>query len=561
MAEEFTPRPDQIATLAKLMQTPRYIDRSEPGTGKTLPACLYTWWNWTRQGKKTVWLQPLGIVGKNRQELLRFTDFKPDEVVIFKGPPPAVKTVNLLTDLKTKPVYQVVDKDKKRFFVVDGVRTFPVSSEMINDLWEGRCLSVTPADGTLRQKSSKPQIIGRVEITPRGEEFLNQGTLQQQLRLNAKVILMGADAFADHQGWLLKHNPDIDLIIGDEWHTMFAGNASARTQALYAALQHVARLEIMTGTLVKGKLSSAYPAIAMIEPRYYGCYESFMNYHAILDGHNKPIGWINIPKFQAILSRHSTLIKFKDVYGDVPVVFQTEYVDLAGAQLAAYKEFEDKAILELEDMFLTGANEGVNLIRARQILSCPEIFKIGRGETTARDERLSVHLEDHKATGEPFVIFTASMPEQERILKMCSDMGFRVGLMNGNTSTARRVKNDEDFRAGRLDGLVCSPQVAAFGYNWGHVDHFIYLHMTYGEDDFEQSWKRGTRGVRTRPLLVTLITYDDTVEEAVLGVIVKKMHLAKEIDPHKQVINLHGRKPKFDKLEPLLNMAGGETNG
>jgi len=266
-----------------------------------------------------------------------------------------------------------------------------------------------------------------------------------------------------------------------------------------------------------------------------------MSFHAILDDWGKPVCWINLEKFQEILSRHSTLVTFKDVYGDAPVIFQTEYIDLGGPQRAAYMEFAAKAILELEETFLTGASPGVNLIRARQLLSSPEIFGIGKGHKTARDEALLVHLQEHEASGEPFVIFTASVPEQERIYKMCSDMGFRMGLMNGNTSTAQRVKNDEEFCARQLDGLVCSPQVAAFGYNWGFVDHFIYLHMAYGDDDFEQSYKRGTRGIRTRPLRVTLLTYEDTVEENVLGVIIKKMYIAQEVDPHKQVINLFGR--------------------
>ena len=216
MADDFTTRPDQIATLAKLIGNPRHIDRSEPGTGKTLPACLYSFWNHQRQGKQTVWLQPLGIIGKNRKEILRFTEFKPDEEVIVGG---------------------------------------------------------TPTQRIAQYKS------------------------------HARVYLMGADMFGREWDKLLEENPGIDLIIGDEWHTMFAGNDSARTQALYQASRYISRIEPMTGTLVKGKLSSAYPAIHLCEPRYYGSYKGFMNYHCILDDWGKPAAWINIQRADAPPSR------------------------------------------------------------------------------------------------------------------------------------------------------------------------------------------------------------------------------------------------------------------
>jgi hypothetical protein len=83
----FELRPDQVEDLAACLRNPRWMLLHDPGVGKTPIACLYSWWNWDRNKKKTVWVQPLAIIKKNRDELLRFSKFLPSEIVIVNGTP------------------------------------------------------------------------------------------------------------------------------------------------------------------------------------------------------------------------------------------------------------------------------------------------------------------------------------------------------------------------------------------------------------------------------------------------------------------------------------------
>jgi len=463
MGIDFVLRPDQIEDLGALIRNPRHGLWSEPGTGKTPVACLYTWWVWDRLKKHTVWLQPLAIIEKNREELLLWTDFKEHEVVIVEG---------------------------------------------------------TPAQRA------------RLYADP-----------------NIKVFLMGADTFGREWEQILAHHP-VGLVVGDEWHKMFSTNDSKRTQALYQAMKHIDRLTPMTGTLVRGRLNSAFPAIHLIQPRYYGHHRTFMNRHAIQDEYGKVIGWVKIDIVQEILRAHGQNRLYSEVYGDIPVVFQTHYCKMSTAQSKAYKEFEEKAILELEGAFLDGSLPGVNLIRARQILSSPEIFGLCKGEMTGRDALLDIQMTDHLEMGTPWMIGSASVPEQERVAAYLEKNGMRVGLMNGETPRKERGAIDLAFRKRELDTVVVSPEVGSIGFNWGHCDHVSFLHLPYYHDDFDQFWKRCTRGqIRTTPVRVDTLVYEDTVEEGVVGIIVGKMVLSKEVDPTRQVVNLHARKPIFRGIE------------
>ena len=293
----------------------------------------------------------------------------------------------------------------------------------------------------------------------------------------------------------------------------------------------------MTGTLVRGRLNSAYPAIHLIEPRYYFSHEAFMTEHALMDDYGKPIMWMKVDKVAKILKAHSSRRAFEEIYGKVPVVFQTQFVEMLGAQEDAYREFEETAILELEKVFLDGSQPGVNLIRARQILSCPEIFGLCKGATLAKDAMLEIHLEDHIMSGEPLIIGSASKDEQKRVLAMCQKLKMKAHVMNGDTSQVRRGRLDEAFRSGEFQVMIVSPLVGAFGFNWGHVNHCIFLHLDYYADSWEQLYKRMIRGARTRPALVQTIVYKDTVEENVLGVLEKKFSLANQVDDTKEAVS------------------------
>jgi hypothetical protein len=117
-------------------------------------------------------------------------------------------------------------------------------------------------------------------------------------------------------------------------------------------------------------------------------------------------------------------------------------------------------------------------------------------------------------------------------------MGRRVGLMNGQTSSAERNRIDRAFVARELDDVVGSPKTMAVGWNWEHVDHVIPVSYEYQDVDWLQAYRRASRGTRTKTLRVTLLQYADSVDGRVLDIIHEKSVLANRVDPTRPILKL-----------------------
>ncbi|MEN7527931.1 DEAD/DEAH box helicase [Cupriavidus sp. DL-D2] len=455
MKEGLQLRDSQVAALAFGLTQPKLMNLSDPGVGKTAPTCAYMWHLWSTQGVKSVWPQPKSLLVKNRQELLDWSNFKPEEVIII--------------------------------------------------------------DGTKQQRAE--QI-----ADPRG-----------------KVWLMGFKRWSDDWKLILEHHPEIKHMAVDEFHLGYSTWGSKQTQAWYESSKKMKSMVIMTGTIIRGRLTSAFPAIHAIEPRYYGHYGNFLAQHAIMDEYDTIYGWKGHAKLAEIFRRHGFRRTFEDEYGKEAKVIIPETVEMSPKQREAYREFEEAAVLELEDSFLMGDQPAVNAIRCRQILAHPETFGLCLSETTGKDERLKIHFGDAAQSGDPIAVFAALVPEQERIVKLATSMGLRAALINGNVPATKRAKIDEQFRAGLLDCVVASPATAGIGFNWAHLKTMVFASTDYMDDSFIQAYRRGIRGQRDSPLLIYVLEYRDSIEQRIFQIIENKSKDANKVDPTKEVFQLSGQ--------------------
>lgn len=442
MVEGFTLRPYQSAHLAFHIAKKRSLNLSHPGTGKTPTACLYIQYLNRIEKAIVAFVMPKSLLKKNYDELLRFTDFLPEEVAVVDGTPK-----------KREEIY------------------------------------------------ANPKV---------------------------KVFLMGFDCFSREWQKLPK---EFNGVVVDEFHMGYKTNDSKRTQNFYGAMNRVKFFLGMTGTLIDGRLSSAYPAIRVIEPRYYASYKNFLYQHAITDDFGTVIEWTNHAKIKRILAREAVAMTFEEAYkGSPKPIIIPEKCGMDKVHLNAYKEFEDKALLELEDNYLTDSGSGgVHQMRCRQILEAPESIGLEGIPYLGKDEMLKVHLEDTKNSGKPLLIFSVFTAEQERLVKLCEEYGLRTGLINGSISGKNRSKIDQDFRAGRLDVVVGSPETMAVGFNWEHVDTVIFVSIDYKDSNWKQAIQRADRGGRKYPLRVYRLFYDVKVEHRLFEIIKRKQEDSRKV--------------------------------
>jgi hypothetical protein len=216
------------------------------------------------------------------------------------------------------------------------------------------------------------------------------------------------------------------------------------------------------------------------------------------------------------------------VYGNQARIYETEMVDMEPKMREAYLEFESSAVLELEESFLDGSLPGVNAIRARQILGCPEMFGICKNEVSGKDQRLEIHAVDHLEEG-GLVVFASLVPEVERCAKIMREAGLKVGVIHGGVSADDRAEIDRAYQAGELDGVCATYITAGVGFNWQRTKTVVCVDLDYGDDSLEQAIRRGERGLRDHPLRVIFMQYKDSIDQHVEKIVKKKAELTHEV--------------------------------
>lgn len=375
---------------------------------------------------------------------------------------------------------------------------------------------------------------------------------------DAKVFIVSFDFFKPYTNkkaktsraadfeYLKQVHPDIDCCVVDEFHMGYANFESLRTKWWVNYVNKMYSVVMATGTEIDGKLSTVYPIIHIIEPRYYYNYRAFLNEHAIMDEYNRPMGWVKVHKVKAILEKHCVRVTFEETHGEEKIEVIVDPCTLSEAHREFYKDFENTNSIELENEFLNTESGGEVVLRARQILHHPETFE--RKFELGKDEKIKVHIAAAMAANKRIVIFSPFIPEQERLVKVATKMGARAGLINGNVTVgAKRDRVSRQFVNHEIDVLIASPATVGVGFDWNFIDIMIFTTLDYKDSSFVQGYRRGVRGEREKPLLVYVLQYKGTMVEArVFAIVEEKMRLAAEINPQKRVFNFsQPEKPKL----------------
>jgi hypothetical protein len=382
-------------------------------------------------------------------------------------------------------------------------------------------------------------------------------------RKDVAVWLMGPDRFK-------RCYKDLPSNIGahdcDEFHMLFGGSTSARTLAYLDYHRGMDEGIVMTGTLIHGRIDTVFPAIHAIEPRYYSGYDSFLAHHAYLDEYGRPYGWKNHDRIAQILSRHAIRHTFAEVYGEESKVIIPEDADMSTKQRTIYDEFMETLTIDLGDAIIDGSAAPMTILRGRQIMETAFAMNDPRGEEfpkvdlldgklAGKEELLELHFADHARSGEPVVVFATFVSQQNRILELANKAGLRAAIMNGKVSAKQRAAIDLAFRQGQLDCLICTPMVAAFGYNWQfwgpnniEVDHCIFASMDFLDTSFLQAYRRFIRGKRSRPLRITILRYRNSMDQRVFEIIRTKSKDANKVDRSRQIYRFNDNTEEIDMV-------------
>lgn len=427
MNPEFGLRPYQAQHCAFHITHRASLNYSACATGKTYTMAWLAEYYWKTEQCKTVLINPISLSVKNKDEIVRFTDFEEDEVQIVSG---------------------------------------------------------TPAKRVVQWKNTK-----------------------------AKVFIVGPDLFGKEWEQML---PDVKSILVDESHLAYSGHKSARTQAFYMAQKKANHITFFTATPIgSGKASSIYYAFCCCAPLVFANFKRFMNYFAIYNSLGYIIGWRHMDVLGEQLKKFSVGISFKEAFKNAAEnIVSFETCDFGDSDIEEkYRSMEDDALMELDDRYVEANSGGVKLLRCRQLLECPEVFGL-EPKIRDKDELLKSHLQ-HILDGseKQILVYSAFVAEQERIVRICAEMGLRAGLINGSVVGAARASVAKKFESGEFQVLVASPATMAIGFNFEFVSSVVFVSADYDNSAFHQACFRGNRGTRSTPLPIYILVVNCKVEK------------------------------------------------
>lgn len=400
-----------------------------------------------------------------------------------------------------------------------------VMCKYVNDYENGSTIFVMPKSLLIKNQEELSNWTGLKSLIYRG-----QPTLTKWKGETYDVILTTADTLSRHYEHIRKMlTKPLGFLLADETHLYWSSASAKRTQFILAECRKIPRNLWLTGTVIRGRLDSAYPVIQMIEPRYYGNHASFMSQHALKDAFTgEVLGWCNEAKINAILKIHSVNHLFRTVYGDPDYIYLPTHVEINEKHWKYYHEFEQFANLELDDESVLYTTEaGIQTLRCRQILANPEVLGLKIPEY-GKDEWIFENLLNGDYN--KIVLFSALQGEQVRLVRKISERGFKVGLINGTVSTDKRGQIDKDFRDGDLQVIVASPATAGVGLNWHNCEVAAFVSVDYMDDNMTQATFRFIRGKRNKTIPIYLLRYQNTIEDKIYGIIQKKSELASRAD-------------------------------
>lgn len=367
-------------------------------------------------------------------------------------------------------------------------------------------------------------------LTPEQIVMVDGTPEQRKLQMDwamGRVFIMGFDSFANNWEYLRSKYSNVVHLCGDEFHKGFSTHGSQdyrtgkyqgprRTVSFYRYLQKGGDMLAATGTIINGRLTSAYPIIHAINPVYYGTYNTFLAWHCILDDWGNPVMWKNHDRIKTILDQHGRRVTFEEAYGSENKQLFIIACSMGTKQRKAYKEMEEKSILELDNGDLIEATQAsVEVRRCLEIMALPEKFGIIEDNPNGKEARLMDEVETAITEGKQLLIFEPIKAAQYKWRDLLNGMGRKAEVMNGDVTGNARMWQDKNFKSGEISDLVCSPDVAGVGFNWGHIDTIIFMGLDYQDTTFIQNYRRAMRGVREKPLRVLVFQYRGSIDKRI----------------------------------------------
>lgn len=300
---------------------------------------------------------------------------------------------------------------------------------------------------------------------------------------------------------------------------------TARARAL-RAVKAGARIAL-TGTPVENRLSELWSLYALLFPGLLGSRESFRSRFAVPIEQDKDAG---ARDSLARVVRPFLLRRTKgEVARELPARIETVVpVALSAGERGLYDDVRLAALAQVGNA--PGMDERFALLAALtrlRLAAChPRLVDEDSVLPSSKLERLLELVDTVRASGGRALVFSQFVKHLALAREALEARGVSMQYLDGQTPPAERQARVEAFQRGEGDLFLISLRAGGTGLNLTAADHVLHLDPWWNPAVEDQATDRAHRIGQTRPVTVSRLVSEGTLEEAILALHAQKRELA-----------------------------------
>lgn len=324
--------------------------------------------------------------------------------------------------------------------------------------------------------------------------------------------------------WLMeqcRNKPPFDMLVIDE-STSFKDQATKRWRALRRVRAHFKKIVILTGTPSPNSLMDLWAQIYLLDggERLGRTITEYRQNYFVPDKRD------GMRIFSYKIKSSQAEKEIYDRIGDICISLRArDYltlpetmppvvvpVKLSSAELKAYKEMEREQVIQLKGQEITAMSAAAVSTKLMQLANGAIYDSDGRTIEVhkAKLEALQEIAESNE--GSPLLVFYSFRSDLARIQK--------------TFPKARKLESAQDIRdwnTGKVPMLLAHPASAGYGLNLqagGHI--IVWYGLTWSLEQYQQANARLKRQGQTRPVVISHLVAEGTIDERVMQVLKHK---------------------------------------
>jgi SNF2 family DNA or RNA helicase len=185
------------------------------------------------------------------------------------------------------------------------------------------------------------------------------------------------------------------------------------------------------------------------------------------------------------------------------------YTELKRAAVARLSKLKDEGLITVRHLF----TESLRLLQIVGGFVKDDDGRIHAFDPNPKLELLGEVLDE--IGDQPLVIWSIFLEELSTIAELLADRGRTVCVMRGTTSDADRAQAIDDFQNSRANTFLATPQTGGSGITLTAADYEVFFSRSYNLNDFLQAADRCHRIGQTRPVTITSLVAEESIDQRV----------------------------------------------